>query len=79
MAVDVALPPELAAEAASLAPHRVHLVEPGDVAAVLAAADLTVTTMGRGPLDDPLFFRTVAAAARCAAASSDEDGTVWPE
>ncbi|MCB1000071.1 MAG: DUF3866 family protein [Acidimicrobiales bacterium] len=79
VAVDVALPPELAAEAASLAPHRVHLVEPGDVAAVLAAADLTVTTMGRGPLDDPLFFRTVAAAARCAAASSDEDGTVWPE
>jgi hypothetical protein len=80
--VDVALPPELPAVASladELAPHRVHVVDPGDVAALLTVSSLRVTTMGRGPADDPLFFRTVAAAAELAAASRTEGGTVWPE
>ena len=76
--VDVPLPPELMHLAPELAPHRVIEVEPGDVVAALAAAGLVVTTMGRGPDADPLFFRTVAAAARHAAGVSGGDGTVWP-
>lgn len=77
--VEVPLPPELADQATSLAPHHVTVDDPGDVAALLDAAGLQVTTMGRGPADDPLFFRTVAAAARRAAASRTEGGTVWHE
>lgn len=77
--VEVALPTELADQAASLAPHRVHLIDPGDVGAVLAAADLRVTTMGRGPEDDPLFFRSVAAATLLAARRTTEDGTLCAE
>ncbi len=77
--VDVALPPELADHADALAPHRVSVVDPGDVAAVLRAADLRVTTMGRGAEDDPLWFRAVAAAAHRAVVTRDERGTVWPE
>jgi hypothetical protein len=81
--VDVALPPELADEAASLAPHRVHVVDPddlvGDIGALLAAADVRVTTMGRGPEDDPMFFRSVAAATLLAARSTTEDGTLCAE
>lgn len=38
-----------------------------DAAAVLAAAGLRVTTMGRGPDEDPLFFAACAAAAAVAA------------
>jgi hypothetical protein len=38
-----------------------------DAGAVLAAAGLAVTTMGRGPADDPLFFAAAAAAAAVAA------------
>jgi hypothetical protein len=78
-AVDVALPPELAEAADTLAPHRVHVIDPGDVATLLAAAELQVTTMGRGPHDDPLFFRSVAAAALLAARSATADGTVCAE
>jgi hypothetical protein len=80
--VDVAVPHELAEIAASapeLDPHRVHVVDPGDVAGVLERSGLRITTMGRGPADDPLFFRTVAAAATLAAASRVEGGTVWRE
>jgi hypothetical protein len=77
--VEVPLPPELAHEAGSLAPHTVCVVDPGDVGALLDAASLRVTTMGRGPVDDPLFFRTVAAAAQRAVASRTEGGTVWHE
>jgi hypothetical protein len=62
--VDVPVPPELVSTARDrLATHRVIEVPPPDVEAVLGAAQLTVTTMGRGPADDPLSFRTVAAAA----------------
>ena len=50
-----------------------------DVIDLLDAAGLRVTTMGRGPVDDPLFFRTVAAAAQRAVASRTEGGTVWHE
>ncbi len=78
-AIDVALPPELADAADTLAPHRVHVIDPGDVAAVLADAGLHVTTMGRGPHDDPLFFRSVAAAALLAARTTTRDGTVCAE
>jgi hypothetical protein len=38
-----------------------------DAAAVLAAAGLRVTTMGRGPDEDPAFFAACAAAAAVAA------------
>jgi hypothetical protein len=42
-------------------------VDPPDAAAVLAAAGLRVTTMGRGPDEDPDFFAAAAAAGRWAA------------
>lgn len=48
--------------------HRVVELEPPDVAAALEAADLRVTTMGRGPDADPLFFRAAGAAAAHAVA-----------
>ena len=35
--------------------------------ALLAGSDLHVTTMGRGPDEDPLFFRATAAAGALAA------------
>jgi hypothetical protein len=42
--------------------HDVVDVDPGDVDELLARRDLRVTSMGRGPADDPLFFRVTAAA-----------------
>jgi hypothetical protein len=39
-----------------------------DVAALLDDAGLRVTTMGRGPADEPRFFRYAAAAGALAAA-----------
>lgn len=50
-------------EAIVSAPHTVGRVEVPDVGAILSAADLAVTTMGRGPDADPLFFATAGAAA----------------
>lgn len=47
--------------------HSVHPTEVGDVAAMLAGAGLRITTMGRGPAEDPLFFRAAAAAGIMAA------------
>jgi Protein of unknown function (DUF3866) len=87
IAVDLAIPPELADLAGGLAgglagatmAHRVHVVDPGDVAAALVAAGVTVTTMGRGPAEDPLSFRTAAAAAVLAAGSTGATGTVCAE
>jgi hypothetical protein len=68
--VDVPVPPELASTARErFATHRVVEVEPPDVEHVLRVAGLSITTMGRGPADDPLSFRTVAAAAAHAVAS----------
>ncbi|MBI5088611.1 MAG: DUF3866 family protein [Actinobacteria bacterium] len=64
VAVDVPVPPELGAAAGErFVTHRVIEVVPPDVEPVLRQFGLTVTTMGRGPADDPLSFRTVAAAA----------------
>lgn len=64
--VDVPVPPGLP-PIEGAARHEVVDVEPPDVAAVLAAAGLRITTMGRGPDADPLFFRVAAAAAAHAA------------
>jgi hypothetical protein len=77
--VEVALPPELADDVASLTPHLVSLIEPGDVAGLLDRSSLHVTTMGRGPSDDRLFFRAAAAAAILATRSRSTDGTVCAE
>lgn len=63
--VDVPVPPGLALDGRGR--HRVIEVRPPDVAAILAAADLRITTMGRGPDADPLFFAAAGAAAAHAA------------
>lgn len=61
--VRLPLPAALAGELADAT-----VVDPiPDVAAVLAAASLRVTTMGRGPAEDPLFFDAAAAAGVLAA------------
>jgi hypothetical protein len=63
----------IAALPASLPPpsgferHEVATVEVPDMAAVLARAGLAVTTMGRGPEDDRLFFAAAGAAGIVAA------------
>jgi hypothetical protein len=44
-------------------PHVATRVEVPDAGAILEAAGLRITTMGRGPDEDPLFFATAAAAA----------------
>ena len=46
-------------------------VEPPDVAAILAAAGLRITTMGRGVDEDPLFFAAAGAAAAAAVSLLD--------
>jgi hypothetical protein len=67
---EVPLPPGLAGAIEDATP-----VEGPDAAAVLAAAGLRVTTMGRGPGDDPPFFAAAAAAGRWAADAVAEAGT----
>lgn len=62
--VTVPLPPGLDLADAR---HRVVAADPGDVGALLATAGLRVTTMGRGPVEDPLFFDAAAAAGTAAA------------
>ena len=57
--VDVAAPPGVQAIGTR---HRWHAIDPGDVGEVLARAGLSVTTMGRGPAEDPLFFAAAGAA-----------------
>lgn len=47
--------------------HRVHVLEPIDAPALLRARGLHVTSMGRGPDDDPLFYAAAAAAGVLAA------------
>ena len=61
----VVLPAALAARAPDL---DAEVVEPPDVAALLAGLDLRITSMGRGPADDPAFFAAAGAAATWAAA-----------
>lgn len=74
--VDVVVPPELAADAESVSRHRVHIVEPPDVVEILESAGVRVTTMGRGPHEDPLFFRAAAAAACHGVSLIGRSGTV---
>ncbi|HEY7070937.1 MAG TPA: DUF3866 family protein [Acidimicrobiales bacterium] len=54
---------------AALAPELdgATVVDGPDAAEVLAALDLAVTTMGRGPAEDPAFFAAAAAAGEWAA------------
>ncbi len=67
--VDVPVPSRLVPELAPWsARHRIIDVPDVDVAALLAAEGLEVTTMGRGPDEDALFFDTAAAR-----------GSPWPE
>jgi Protein of unknown function (DUF3866) len=42
--------------------HELVAVEAPDAAKLLAAWDLAVASMGRGPDEDPLFFAAAAAA-----------------
>jgi hypothetical protein len=58
----VPLPPALAGEVVGATE-----VEGPDPAAVLGAFDLAVTTMGRGPAEDPAFFAAASAAGAWAA------------
>ena len=48
--------------------HQVAAVDVPDVPALLVAAGLAVTTMGRGPADDPRFYAYAGAAGAAAAA-----------
>lgn len=65
--VDVPVPTDLAVVEGP-ARHTIVTTDPPEVGAVLGAAGLRITTMGRGPDEDPLFFRVAAAAAVHAAA-----------
>jgi hypothetical protein len=47
--------------------HDVRRTPPVDIAGLLEAAGLRVTTMGRGPAEDPAFFAAAAAAGSVAA------------
>lgn len=49
------------------APHDVRIVDTGDVATLLAASGVRVTTMGRSPDEDPMPFAFAAAAGTVAA------------
>jgi hypothetical protein len=59
---ELPLPPSLAPEV-----DGATVVEGPDAATVLAKLDLAVTSMGRGPGDDPLFFAAASAAGAWAA------------
>jgi hypothetical protein len=61
--IDVAYPPGVEPLASR---HRWHRIDPGDVGALLADAGLEVTTMRRGPAEDPLYFAAAAAAGHLA-------------
>jgi hypothetical protein len=63
---DVPLPADLAAE---LAAPGVAPVDAPEVGPVLDGMGLRVTSMGRGPEDDPVFFAAAAAAGAWAAAA----------
>ncbi len=63
--VEVAYPPGIEAPAGDR--HRWTAIDPGDPAALLERAGIQVTTMGRGPEQDPLYFAAAAAAGILAA------------
>jgi hypothetical protein len=54
--------------------HDVRVVTPPPVAELLADAGLRVTTMGRGPVEDPLFFAAAGAAGALAASLLGDAG-----
>ncbi len=72
--VEVPHPPTVAAPVGSR--HRWVAVDAGDPARLLLDAGLAVTTMGRGPAEDPVYFAAAAAAGAWAAraATSRVDG-----
>jgi hypothetical protein len=59
----------------SSARHEVVAIDPGDVAGMLSAHGLRVTSMGRGPEDDPLFYAAAGAAGALAAVRSGRGAT----
>jgi hypothetical protein len=64
----VPVPPALEAEARSLGGEgRVEVVDGPDVGLLLDGMGLRITSMGRGPADDPLFYAAAGAAAGWAA------------
>jgi hypothetical protein len=71
--VTVALPPSVDPAELGATHHHVRTVEVPDVAALLDDAGLRVTTMGRGPDQEPRFFEACAAAG-VVAAGVLEDG-----
>jgi hypothetical protein len=56
--------------------HTLVDVDPGEVGSLLERRGLRVTTMGRGPEEDPLFFRATAVAGRLAGERATAAGTV---
>jgi hypothetical protein len=65
----VPVPPALAAEARELGGGAlVEVIDGPGVGPVLDAMELRITSMGRGPADDPLFYAAAGAAAGWAAA-----------
>jgi hypothetical protein len=62
--VHVAVPPGFEFDAPG---HHVDVIDPPDMALVLGAQHVDVTTMGRGPEDDPAFFAAAGAAGALAA------------
>ncbi len=71
--VDVALPPGFEIETGGR--HRVQVVEHPDVAGLLDGHGLTVTTMGRGPDQEPGFFAACGAAGALAATMIDRSSS----
>jgi hypothetical protein len=72
--VTVAITPELDRDVAPWRDrHRIVEVDDVDGPGLLAAAGMRVTTMGRGPEDDRLFFDTAAAAGVVAADLTTEE------
>lgn len=65
--VDVPVPPGLELDADLESRHRWIVVPPGPIASDLESRNLSVSTMGRGPDGDPLFFDVAASAGRFAA------------
>jgi hypothetical protein len=76
----IALPPgddaDVVRAALAATAHELVDVDPGDVGELLARRELRVTTMGRGVVDDPLFFRVTAAAGWLAGDRASATGTV---
>jgi hypothetical protein len=75
-ALRVPVPRGYGLAAAIAAPHTAVEVDAADTAATMSRLTLTVRTMGRGIVEDPLFFDASAAAATHALHLLDGGGTV---